>query len=122
MIAALRRFASRLVNAIRPYAREVDLERELLSHVGLVEDEQRMRGSSPEEARFAARRSVESTAYAKDLHRDARSFLWIDDLRRDLQYAGRTLLRFPGFTIVVLHTAAGRTRVKNALVVAEIAL
>jgi putative ABC transport system permease protein len=106
MIAALRRLALRTLNAIRPYAREADLERELLSHVALVEDEHRMRGLSADEARLAARRAVGSSAYAKDLHRDARSLGYIDDVRRDVQYAVRSLRRSPGFALVAILTLA----------------
>ena len=35
-----------------------------------------------------------------------KSILWFDDLRRDVQYAGRSLRRFPGFTAIVLLTLA----------------
>jgi len=89
VIAVLRRFVRRVANTLRPYAREADLERELLSHVALVEDEHRVRGLPPDEAHLAARRTVGSFAYAKDLHRDARSFAWIDDTWRDLRYGAR---------------------------------
>jgi predicted permease len=106
MIAALRRFAWRCLNAIRPFAREADLERELLSHVALIEDEHRLRGLSPEDARAEARRTIGSLAYAEDLHRDARSFVWLDDLRRDLLYSARAFWRFRGFSAIVVLTLA----------------
>ena len=32
--------------------------------------------------------------------------MWLDDVRRDLQYAARTLRRAPGFTTVVVLTLA----------------
>jgi putative ABC transport system permease protein len=45
--------------------------------------------------------------YSKDLHRDARSFPWLDDARRDV-HAIRTLRRSPGFaTVAVLTIALG---------------
>jgi putative ABC transport system permease protein len=45
-----------------------------------------------------------SVALAKDLHRDARSFVWLEDLRRDFYYAARALRRSPGFAIVAVFT------------------
>jgi len=41
-----------------------------------------------------------------DLARDARSFRWIDDARRDGSYAFRTLRRSPAFTAVAVTTLA----------------
>jgi putative ABC transport system permease protein len=61
---------------------------------------------SDEDARFAARRALGSTAHAGDLHRDARSFMWLDDLRRDLSHAARSLRRNPGFAFVAVLTLA----------------
>jgi hypothetical protein len=102
MIAAIRRFVLRLRNAIRPHTGEIDLERELLSHVALIEDEHLRRGVSPEDARLAASRAIGSVALASDLHRDARSFVWIDDARRDLQYAIRSFARTPAFSAIAI--------------------
>ena len=56
------------------------------------------------EARMAARRAMGSVAHAKDSHRDARSFAWIDDARRDAWHAARTWLRHPGFALAVVVT------------------
>jgi predicted permease len=106
MIAAIRRFVLRLRNAVRPHAGESDLEGELRSHVTLIEDEHLRRGASPEDPRLAARRAIGSVASAKNLHRDARSFAWFDDARRDLQYAMRNFARTPAFSAIAIVTIA----------------
>jgi predicted permease len=106
VIGELRRFLLRLWNAARPGVGDRELEREIAAHVALIEEAHRRHGASPDEARLAAHRAIGSVALTKDRHRDARSFRWIDDLIRDLRYAVRTLIRFPGFTVVVLVTLA----------------
>src|SRR4051812_40794415 len=106
IMSELRRFLLRVWNTLRPGARELDLDRELMSHVAIVEDEHRLRGLSVEAARLAARRDIGSVAFAKELHRDARSFVWVDDLCRDVAYAYRVLRRFPTFSAAALLTLA----------------
>ena len=96
----------RLLNAVRPGTAEDDLAREMAAHLALLEDEYRRRGLTPDEARLAARRAIGSVTYANDLHRDARSFAWLDDLQRDARHAVRMLVRAPGFTTVALLTLA----------------
>jgi hypothetical protein len=65
---------------------------------------------TPDEARLAARRAMGSVALAKDLHRDARSFVWLEDITRDIRHAGRQLRRAPGFTAVAVLTLGARHR------------
>ena len=69
-----------------------------MSHLTLLEDDFRRRGMSPEEARLAATRAFNGVEQTKELHRDARSFRWLDDARRDLRHAGRLLRRDRLFT------------------------
>ena len=102
----MRRFVLRLRNGLRPAKAEPDLAREVAAHLALLEDEFVRRGMTREEAGFAAKRAFGGVALAKDQHRDARSFVWLDDARRDLQYAVRTLRRTPGFTAVAILTLA----------------
>jgi predicted permease len=102
----VRRFLLRLVNAFRPYRAEAGLAREVAAHLALLEDDFRRRGLSPDDARLAARRMFGGVEQAKDRHRDARSFVWLDDARRDVLYAARTLRQTPGFTAAAVLTLA----------------
>ena len=101
-MASIRRFLRRLLNAVRPDRAEAGLEREIASHLALLEDEYRRRGMSDDDAQRAARRVLGGVDRTKELHRAARSFTWLDDLRRDLRYAVRTLARSPIFTLVAI--------------------
>ena len=98
------RFVRRLLSLLTHRRNEADLAREMSAHLALLEADYMKRGMTPDEARLAARRAMGSVASAKDLHRDARSFIWLEDLRRDLRHAGRQLRRTPGFTAVAVLT------------------
>ena len=102
----MRRFMWRVLTLFRRGRAEHELSREMTSHLGVLEDEYRRRGMPPAQARLAARRAMGSVALAKDLHRDARSFGWIEDLRRDLRHALRALRRAPGFTVIAVTALA----------------
>ena len=89
---------------MRAGAAERELEREVATHLAILEDEFRRRGMAVDDAREAARRSFGRLDHVRDAHRDARSLMWIEDVARDLQYAKRTLLRSPGFTVAAVLT------------------
>lgn len=105
-MGSLRRFFLRLLNAFRPERGEPDLAREVASHLALLEDEFRRRGMPPEDARLAARRAFGGVEQTKERHRDARSFRWFDDGRRDFRHAARLLRRSPLFTITATISLA----------------
>jgi hypothetical protein len=105
-VSAIRRFLLRLFHAFRPGAAEGELDREVEAHLGVIEDAYRASGMSELEARRAARRALGTVALTKELHREARSFVWIDSLRQDVRIALRSLLGARGFSAVVVGTLA----------------
>src|SRR3954471_881880 len=96
--AACRLFR-RFGNALWPGRAEDDLTRETQAHLALLEDDFQRRGFTAEAARVEARKAFGGIEQMKDRHRDARSFRWLDDLRRDLRHAARLLRRNPLFTL-----------------------
>lgn len=87
----MRRTWLRLWTFLRRDRAERELARELASHLGLLEDDLRRRGWSEADARAGALRALGGEDRARELHRDARSIGWLEDLRHDLGYGWRTI-------------------------------
>jgi putative ABC transport system permease protein len=85
---------------------EKELEREINSHLTLLEDDFLRKGMGAEEARAAARRAYGGVEQAKQSHRDERTVLWLDRLVHDVRYAARQLGKSPGFSLVAVVTFA----------------
>jgi putative ABC transport system permease protein len=103
---SLRRFLRRLLNVVLPHRDEDALSRELAAHLALLEDEFRRRGLSAAEARRHAWLALGGIEQAKERHRDARSFRWLDDLRRDAFYAIRLMRRSPVAALAAILSLA----------------
>jgi predicted permease len=102
----LRRLLSKWLSLSRNAQVEAELEREINAHLALLEDDFLARGVSADEARLAARRAYGGVEQAKQMHRDERSILWLEQLSRDIRYAVRQFLKSPGFAITVILTIA----------------
>ena len=85
-----------------------ELDEELQYHLERQMDEGVNTGLAPREAQYAARRAMGAIAKSKEECRDMRRVNFIDDLLRDLRYAGRSMRRSPGFAaLAVLIMALG---------------
>ncbi len=72
----------------------------------MLQEEYERRGLSADDARLAARRAYGGAELAKELHREARSFMWVEQRLKDLRYGVRSLSRTPGFTALAAITLA----------------
>jgi putative ABC transport system permease protein len=102
----MKRFLRRILALALSRRDDRELGLEMDAHLALLEDEYRRRGMTTDDAALAARRAMGSVALATDRQRDARSFRWVADLRRDLVHIRRGLQRTPVFTTVAVLTVA----------------
>ena len=92
------------------FRRHVDheLDTELWFHLDQLTEENIADGKPPDEARRLALLKMGNVTQFQEECRDMRRVNYIDDLLRDLQYAGRNLRRSPGFaTLAILIMALG---------------
>jgi hypothetical protein len=87
-----RRLFAKLKNLFRRGHAEHELTREVAAHLTLLEDEFQRRGMSLDEARIEARRAYGGVEQAKQLQREERSILWMEQTLADLRFACRSLL------------------------------
>jgi putative ABC transport system permease protein len=83
-----------------------EIDDEITSHLAEATEEYVQQGLSLEEARWAARRSFGGVTQTKEVYRQVRSFMWLEDLWRDLRHALRTLRKSPAFTTAAAATLA----------------
>src|SRR5689334_8631660 len=89
----------RFRSLLRRRAIEKELDAELRFHLEQQIEENLASGMAPEEARYAARRSVGRLSQIKEDCRDMRHVNVIMSIFQDLRYAARLFRRSPVFTI-----------------------
>src|SRR5215470_18681983 len=98
----------RLRSLFRHSQVEQELNEELRYHIERQTEELIAKGMTEEEARYAASRALGGIEQRKEECRDMRRVNYIDDLLRDLRFAGRNLRRNRGFAALsILIMALG---------------
>jgi predicted permease len=105
-LSGLRRLFLRLGACFRWGHADRQLTREIDAHLALMEEELVRQGLSEGEARRAARVQFGGVELVKEQQRAERSFGWLDDTRRDVAYALRSIRRTPGFSAAAIATLA----------------
>src|SRR5438093_11440601 len=103
-----RRLTLRLRTLFQRNRVERELEEEFQFYIEQRIELEIAKGLSPEEARSVALRAIDGVEQRKEECRDMRRMNYVDDLMRDLRYAGRAMRRNPGFAaLAVLIMALG---------------
>jgi predicted permease len=83
-----------------------ELDEELRAHLAIEAREWSARGTSPEEARLAARRLFGNQARIAEETRDVWRIVWLEQLWQDVRHGVRAFRHSPGFTAIALLTLA----------------
>jgi putative ABC transport system permease protein len=106
MPGELRRFSARVLAMFRSRSLAQDLQQELVSHMGMLEEDLQRRGLTEEDARRQARLKVGGVTQLHESHREMRGLAFVDAFMRDVRGGVRGVIKNPGFAAVVLVTLA----------------
>ncbi len=94
----------RLLSLLRRAKADSDLQNELEDHLRREIEENIRGGMSPDDSRYAAKRSIGPLALYEEECREARGTALFDNFVRDMRYANRVLRRTPLFAVVAVTT------------------
>jgi predicted permease len=102
----LRRLLARVTALFRKSRLERELDDEVAAHIELAERDALARGLTTDEARREARRAFGSIEQMKEVHREDRSSMWLENLIKDARYGVSSLRREPVFAAVAIAVLA----------------
>ena len=105
-MASIRGVLSRFASSFRRRRLDRELDEELRSHLEMAAEEHRRQGMTAEESRNKARRDFGGVTQIREHLRSREGWPFLENLRRDVGYALRQMMRAPGFTAVVVLTLA----------------
>src|SRR5437868_12044042 len=79
---------------------------EIHSHIDMLAADNVRAGMKPDEARKAALRAFGGVERIKEIHRETRTFLWIEQTWTDILHSAASLLKNPAFTVFAVLTLA----------------
>jgi hypothetical protein len=101
-VRALDKGRLQLRSLLRRRSVEGELDRELRFHLDQLAEEKIVAGAPRDEARRLALREMGGITQLQEECRDMRRVSFVDDLLRDLRYAGRNLQGNPGFAALAI--------------------